>query len=375
MSNTCYPRAFSPHPDPRTSSARRACWLVLASVLTTSLPIAAQAPDAGPFRIGAWIQPAWEIQKWDGSRDRDGAFLRRARLDFTATLFEGAARIRVMPELGRGGTELRDAWIEVFPVDGIAMRMGQQGVPFNLQRATSGARQHFGDRSLATRRFEIAGGRDIGAVFAWRGEGGRRLAQLGIFNGEGPNRRQLGPAGPLISGRVAVGFGGPLPSGESDLARSEQPRLALGAGVLTANESGLRPRPGFAADDAADWRAGTLDADVRWQGISLSGAWYSHRVESITPGTPTVDGSGWHLSGGWVVPSRRFEIAIRRSEAEWDRSTRGHAENETSLGVTFFHREHALQTRVQVVRWRMLQGGEVERGHGLILEHQFLLGG
>ncbi len=341
----------------------------------TALPtsLAAQ-PSELPFRLGFWIQPAWEIQDWEEERTRDGAFLRRARLDFTATFLDGLARIRVMPELART-TELRDAWVEVIPAPGWGIRMGQQTVPFHLQRITHAGRQHFGERSLATRRFELASGRDVGAVVGWSGPERDRNVQVGLFNGEGPNRRELGPGSPLMTLRGGWAFGGSLPSGESDLARSPSPVLAVGGGVMAARESTLRVRPGFVADLTSDWEAGTVDADFRWEGISLTGAWYSHRVRPIDDDRPDVDGSGWHLSGGWVPPSRKLEVTLRRSEAAWDRSDRGNRETETGVGLTLFHREHALQSRIQLFRWGLVQGGELRRGNGLVVEHQLLIGG
>jgi len=388
-----FPQAWTPirnpsvnrlPPDLLASGARRARWglaSLLLSLLTLSVGVpsaAAQLATVGSagenVTLGGWIQPAWEYRSLDGVDDRQGFFLRRARLDVTGALLDGTVRFRLLPDLSRS-PELRDAWVEVRGGSGFALRMGQQTVPFDLQRERHMGRSHFGERALAARRFELAGGRDVGVVGAWRSGAGRMALQAGAFNGLGPNRQEAG-TDPLLALRGVLTFGGAASSGETDLARTPEPAATFGFGVMSAESSLLRPRPGFAAEVAAEWTGWTTDLHFRLQGLSLAASWFS---QSITPeGAPStgrIEGEGWFASAGWVLPRHPVELAVRRSQARWDRDRDEGAEVETTLGATYFHDDHQLQTRFQL-QWErqpLLPGSG--RAMRVTIEHQLLLGG
>jgi hypothetical protein len=232
---------------------------LVAPLALLPLPAAAQlstvTAPSDELRIGAWIQPAWNYRGLSDDADRQGFFLRRARLDVSGGILDGRVRFRLLPDLSRS-PELRDAWVELRGQVGgtggsgafdTGLRMGQQTVPFDLQRERNMAAGHFGERALAARRFELSGGRDVGAVAYLRGAEGRLQLSAGAFNGQGPNRTDPGRT-PLVAGRVVASLGGPPARGESDLARTPDPVVTFGAGVMRHRNSFLRPRPGFAAD-------------------------------------------------------------------------------------------------------------------------------
>jgi hypothetical protein len=301
-----------------------------------------------------------------------GSYFRRARLDIAGSIMDGRVRFRVYPEFAPT-VSLRDAWVEHRWENGLALRMGQQVVPFDLQREKSMGRAHFGDRTIAARRFELSGGRDIGAVGRWGNSTGTRQLSIGLFNATGANRRELGAA-PLISGRGVLSFGGAIASAETDLNRTETPVLTLGAGFMSARESQLRPRPGFTNEAPSDWTGWTADVHGRWKGFSMVGAWYGQNVTPITPIAQELEGRGWFLSGGWVLPGSAAEIAVKHSEARWDRAVDA-TEMETAFGVTFFHRRHELQTRIQFILEENPIIASGRKARVLTLEHQLLLGG
>jgi hypothetical protein len=325
-------------------------------------------------RLGAFIQPAYRYQGLEGEEDRTGFFLRRARIDVTGQLLEGRVRFRLLPDLADIASP-RDAWVEVRGPGGAALRMGQQIVPHHLQRERSMGRAHFGDRALAVRRFEISGGRDLGAVAHWTDPAGRAFLAGGAFNGRGMNRPEPTQA-PLLSARGGVSLGGPPAGSETDLARSPSPVVTIAGGTMGARRSLLRPRPGFAPDAAADWWNWTADLHARYRGLSLVAAWFDQHVSPEgEPPPPTIRGEGWYLSGGWVLPGHDVEVAVRHSEATWDRQREASPTRETGVGVTFFHMGHQLQTRVQLHRTRTPPGSGIASGNVLTLEHQLLLGG
>jgi len=369
--------------SPRPRSTLVAILLATALLPLAALSLRAQGETTPPtvtglaetITLGGWIQPVWEYRARPGEEDRQGIFLRRARLDVTGSLMEGRVRFRLMPDLAQA-LQLRDGWMEVRGGVGLSLRMGQQTVPFDLQRERSMARAHFGERAIAARRFELSGGRDVGAVGSWLGGEGRARLTFGIFNGEGANRRELGRA-PLFSGRIQYTLGGTLSSGETDLARSESLVLTLGGGTMVGHQSLLRPRPGFAADGATDWHALTVDLHARLLGASLAVSLFQQRVTPLggVPGTPDVEGSGWFVSAGYLLPGGWGQLAVRHSEALWDAKRPEFREKEDTIGLTIFHSGHELQTRIQLSEERRpfeLAGGRVRI---LTIEHQLLLGG
>ncbi len=330
-------------------------------------------PDA-QIRLGAFIQPAYRYQGLEGAEDLTGFFLRRARIDLSGHILEGRVRFRLLPDLA-GNPMPRDAWIEVDAPLGMDLRMGQQIVPFHLQRERSMGRSHFGDRALAARRFELSGGRDIGGTLSWSAPSGQASVIAGLFNGRGMNRSEPSPA-PLVSYRGSLSFGGPAARSETDLARTPTPVATLSLGGMSARRSLLRPRPGFAGDQRADWWNATSDLHLRYRGFSLVAAWFEQRVsQEADPVPPTIRGGGGYLSAGWVLPGRDVELAIQYSEAEWDRERDGGPAWEGGVGVTFFHREHELQTRIQLHRLRTAPLSVLPSATVLTVEHQVLLGG
>ena len=338
-------------------------------------------------RIGAWIQPAWSYRGIEGEEDRQGFFLRRARLDLSGQLLGGKVRFRLLPDLTRS-PELRDAWVEVrgglggneleAPAIRASLRMGQQTVPFDLQRDRSMGLAHFGERAIAARRFELSGGRDVGVVGMLGTPGGRILLSGGVFTGEGANRNTPGRS-PLMGGRISASLGGDAARGETDLARTPTPVVTVSTGAMAHRHSFLRPRPGFASDRTTHWHGWTADVHARWRGASLAGAWFEQRVDAEGN---DERGDGFFLSAGWVLPSGWLpspldvELGVRHSEAVWDTSRDAGPDEESSVGLTFFHQGHELQTRIQFSRERLFAGSAAERRTRILaIEHQLLLGG
>jgi hypothetical protein len=334
-------------------------------------------------RVGAWIQPVFVFEGRGWEEDRQGFLLRRARLDVTGALIPGQIHFRLMPDLAQN-PELRDAWVEFRGSRG-RLRLGQQIIPFNLQREWSMAYAHFGERALPSRMFELAGGRDLGVTGAVGGLDGRFRLEMGLFNGQGANRRDLGRS-PLLSGRATTAFGGPSPGRESGRAsgrasgrgsgprQSDMPVLTLGVGGMLADQSGLRPRPGFSADRLVDWRSATADAHVVWGGVTLLGAIF--RQHTLREGGTSEDGDGFFLSAGWAPPHLPIEGVVRFGDAIWDRDRDPERDAEVAVGLSWFQAGHASQFRIQFARERLRAGSPDERLiHRLTVEHQLLLGG
>lgn len=357
------------------------CRLLLFGLLLWPLGLEGQStvPDTSSavvswgegVRIGAWIQPVFMVEGRDWEEDRQGFTLRRARLDVTGALIPGQIHFRLMPDLAQN-PELRDAWVELRGGRG-HVRMGQQTIPFDLQREWSMAYGHFGERALAARMFELGGGRDLGVTGVVRGLEGHLRLEAGLFNGQGPNRRDLGRS-PLLAGRITGSLGGPSPRSESGRARPDQPILTLGLGGMMADQSALRPRPGFSADRLVDWHGGTADVHLSWRGATLLGAIFRQRT--TREGGTSESGDGFFVSAGWAPAGLPVEGVARFGRAAWDRDRDPASDEELAVGLNYFHVGHASQFRIQFARERLFAGSSTERRlHRLTIEHQLLLGG
>jgi len=326
------------------------------------------------LRISAVLQPSFRYAGLEGVEDRMGFFIRRARVDISGQAFEGRVRFRMVPDFA-GSPVARDLWVEYQPAPSWSVRLGQQTVPFHQQRDLESTRAHFSERSLATRRFEVAGGRDQGVTARWTGLDGRASFQSGVFNGMGANRTESGRA-PLLAARGRVSLGGPPASGETDRARSESLVVTLGAGAMGAAKSPLRPRPGFSATSDADWWGATSDVHARVRGGSITLGGFLQKVRPETDNVAQeIDGEGWWMGGGWMIPGRELELTFRHSESRWERDRETIPAKETALGVNVFHLGHQLQTRIQVYRVRGSLPAPLQSGTSLVVEHQLFLGG
>ncbi|TVP80070.1 MAG: hypothetical protein EA352_00305, partial [Gemmatimonadales bacterium] len=246
-------------------------WLLLAiPVLTLADPPAPPVADTLPsVAISGMVQPRMAMDR-PGSAEasRTGFRFRRARVMLDARLPGPVHAVRITPEFSGPSARLLDAWVDLVPREGLRLRAGQMQVPFNWQRDVSSARHHLPERSGAAERLGTPGGRDVGITARVAGSGWR--AEGGIFDGGGMDRRTEVTPGGLASVRAVRSLRGPIPSSESDLARTPTTVAALGMGGQVAWRS-MAPAwsPDLPAPPEARVRAGTADLVVHRSGGSL----------------------------------------------------------------------------------------------------------
>jgi hypothetical protein len=360
--------------QPRNLTPLALAWLLSLHPLSAAGQTTTVETPAERLRIGALFQPTLRYAGLEGEEDRLGFFVRRARIDLSGQAFEGRLRFRFVPDFA-GTPVARDLWLE-YPLEpSWTVRIGQQTVPFHQQRDLENPRGHFSERSLATRRFEVPGGRDQGVTARWTGVQGRASVQTGVFNGMGANRNDPGRS-PLLATRGRIGLGGAAASSEADRARSAAPVVTLGAGAMGAKQSPLRPRPGFSATSDADWWSLTSDLHARYRGATLTLGGYLQEVRPETDNvTQVIEGDGWWMGGGWMLPGRDAELAFRHSESRWERARERVPATETAVGLNLFHLGNQVQTRIQLFRVRGSLPAPLQSGTFLVVEHQLLLGG
>jgi phosphate-selective porin OprO and OprP len=308
------------------------------------------------LHIGGWIQPRYEYTKRSGDlEDLSSFYLRRVRLDIRGHAFAPELTFRVMSEFARTAN-LRDAWINYAFSEQLQVRMGQFTVPFQWHRYVSPRRQHFAERGLASETFGFPTGRDIG-VALHGGNDARTIGYgVGFFDGAGRNVERSNSAGHMASGRLSLALLGTLPREESDLAGSEQPQLAVGAGLQGAWENEVRawdlgrspinPATNLPRNRRADWATVTGDVVFRWQGFSIAGDGYVRRVSPDDPAVGRYTGAAWGVTAGYFIVPQQYEIVGRYNWLRLDVDDRATRETEWGFGLNIYHRGHDWKTRL-----------------------------
>jgi len=236
----------------------------------------------------------------------------RARLYFGAAILDERVRFDLRLDPAKGIPSVLDASMIVTAIrPWLAMQVGQNRTFFSRQYSTRAGDMQFGERPITTDAFDPA--RDVGVLLmsgtpetpfmvtagVFRGYG--RLADgalrevWGSTQGEGPVVFDFrGPTAvlgrPLVVARLMGGYGRSNPYVESDTDGGPL-RISLGAGVLArADVSAI----------AVDESAVTLDAMLKWQGLSVSGAVFSSTVRDIGILAVAPARSGFHVQGGYV---------------------------------------------------------------------------
>jgi hypothetical protein len=309
-----------------------------------------RSPDDN-FRlnIGGWLQPRYEYTRRSGNAENlSSFFIRRARVDLRGNAFTPDLTFRVMSEFARTAN-LRDAWINYAFDTGWQARFGQFTVPFQWHRFVGPRRQHFAERSLVSESFGFPQGRDIGASLHGNNPARTFAYAVGFFDGAGRNIERSDSSGNMASGRVTYALLGTVPREESDLAWSENPLLAIGAGLQGATRNQARQWDlgrSPLGNRRADWATVTADARFALRGFSIAGEGYARRVNPDDPLVDDYTGSGWGVTAGYFIIREKYELVGRYNRLRLDTDDRATQETEWGLGLNVYHRGHDWKTRI-----------------------------
>ncbi|UJR81764.1 porin [Sandaracinus amylolyticus] len=302
-----------------------------------------------------------------------GIEIRTARLWWTGHVLHPDVRYGLQLALGANDFEpgnpspIFDAFLELRQLRELNVRVGQFFVPFDRARTIREFALQTVDRTDVVR--ELTLDRDVGVVLSstdFLGLGGALSYFLGVFGGDGRNR--LGPtpdAGLLYTARVSVRpFGGFDDDSEGDLARSPNPRLAIGAG-FGFNHRSDRPRSTtgvpytfarfdylhLAGDLVFKWAGISLLAEIVWR-QSTSGDFVEH-TDDEGQVLREWSRSGWgYLAQVGVMLHPMFEIWSRWEQLVAEEGTdptlvtqaneRGHG---LSAGANLYLHGHLLKVQ------------------------------
>lgn len=254
------------------------------SVTITAEPGRGLTVDAGdPFSMSLRARLQFRLTTRADDQGVDaGIEIKTARIWWTGHVLDPNVRFGIQLALGANDFEpnnaspIFDAFFELRHLRDLQLRVGQFFVPFDRARTIREFALQTVDRTDVVR--ELTLDRDVGAVVQSTdlfGLGGALSYHLGVFGGDGRNRLGAAPdAGFLYVGRVSVRpFGGFDDDQEGDLARSPNPRLAVGA-AFAFNHQTDRPRSttGTAYQRARfDYLHLAADLVFKWAGLSLMG--------------------------------------------------------------------------------------------------------
>jgi len=254
--------------------------------------------------ITGYLQPGY-IQRQDdpdgqNPHEDDNFWLQRARFGLRSRVHRF---VWVRMEYDATVSQLEDGYLEARFLEQLNLRFGQFQIPFLKTFMFSEVNLAFNDRAVYTplqqdrETLRYLRPRDLGFMLSGRvGDVTPKATTpvleywAGMFLGQGQGATNNIDDAYLYSARIQLHTLG-VPDGveaESDLARNESPRVGIAAGVYSN------------CDDRGQWNRGwTADAELRWQGVYVSGSfvWFKNGAasglgETLGYGADTACGRG-----------------------------------------------------------------------------------
>ncbi len=269
--------------------------------------------------------------------DRDSFRVRRYKFKLEGLAF-GDWQYKLQANFAGGSAVLEDAYFQYRRNPWLQPWIGQGKVFFGRQELTSSGKQQFVDRSEVSERF--APSRDQGFALVGASPNQTFEYQVGVYNGNGPNRRENDNDDLMTAARVVF-----APLGEYDLAEGAidypaTPRLAIGA-------AGLATTQGAGAAEV-DIERVNLELAFKVRGFSLVGEYYGEEASPVAGAR--VDTDGYYLQVGYLFPGRRFEVAGRLGEISLDLPGPSRDQTETGVAVNYYWSKHDYKIQADLRR-------------------------
>ena len=252
-----------------------------------------------------------------------GFRVRRLRVTWDGNAFAPWMKYKVEYDFGRTG-ELKDIRLSFAKNKAFVPTMGQYKVPFNREVLNSSSALQVVDRSILSDYFEYD--RDIGAgVYGLLG-GGMLRYDFGVFQGEGPNKKNDEEDKSLLwAGRVqAALIGGDAKKVKENFA--EEPTLMVGAAI--AGIGGSDTNTGIPSGERKVPHTGTTtsftgDINYRDPRFNLTGEYIGRWVNPDDAGIATAYDYGFRVQGGFFVVPKKVELASRYAMVTFDDDVAG----------------------------------------------------
>jgi hypothetical protein len=246
----------------------------------------------------------------------------RLRMWVRGTMFKPWIRYRFNWEFSRTNGEndnkLKDAWVEFGAKPIVAARLGQFKVPFSLQELTGDEYQLFLERAIDN---VFSPARDIGLAVGGTTESKKIGYAVGVFNGNGEERRQ-DDKNVLYAARFWVDPLGEYKLIEGTTENTDELILHFGVGAR-GGEAGRIPDfmvpttlTGIIFENADDQKAYNAEFALRWGFLWATAEYFGQTTENENPppAGADVDASGFHAQVAVRVGS--VDIGARYAEVD-----------------------------------------------------------
>ncbi|MEX2600218.1 MAG: porin [Balneolaceae bacterium] len=280
--------------------------------------------------LGSRLQIRYLYQNLEESDDNSSFGIRRARLSLSGNAY---SRFRYAMQLGLAGgsVNLLDANIRYEFTPMVTLWAGQGKALFGRQQLTSSGNLHFVDRTAVDGRFSA--GRQAGVALTGQNESQTFEYGIGIYNGNGINSANDNGKHMKVARVVLTPFGAYSPS-ESAHDYPDSPRLAIGfSGLHTTSGSG---------DSETEIKRINSEAAFKVHGFNVTGEYYWEE-SSLSGSSNGLNTNGWYLQGGYLLPDRKNEIALRYAAISPDTNTNT---DRIETGVAFSH--YFMQHRAKI---------------------------
>ncbi len=176
--------------------------------------------------LGTRTQLRFTYDDRDDRSDEIDFRVRRLKLWVEGYALIPELEYKLQVDIGDGDLQLEDAYLAYVPFTFAGVKGGQFKVPQGKQELISSGKLQMVERSDANDFFNQ--NRDRGVQLGGAFLGDALLYTVGIFDGNGPNERNI-TTDLMYAGRIELTPLGPYPEDECDLDSVPDPRLTLGA--------------------------------------------------------------------------------------------------------------------------------------------------
>ncbi len=294
--------------------------------------------------IGSRFQFRFTGEDKETGTDTSSFRIRRAKIYASGFAFKPDLEYKIQANFDSGEDgefELEDYHFGWTKSKSASVQIGQYKVPFNRQELTSSGKQQFVDRAITNDEFNLS--RDLGIMSHGKMPifEDRLYYNLGIFNGEGPNKSGNDTSGMLYVTRLNWDILGKYDYSESDIKNSQEPQLV--AGVAYAFED--REVSGTTIRDVDNI---TLDGGLKWHGLSLQSE-YFYRERDVVGGATTISDGVVGQVGYFLIPEH-LELAGRYAQVDPSRSVTSDQKEEWTIGLGYFFKGHDLKLQTDYSR-------------------------
>ena len=321
--------------------------------------------------------PFAEPPRREGDFARDGVDqfgFRRVRFKLEGYVGRSWLTYEIEHELAEN--RLLDARLTVAKWEWLQFSAGQWKAEFNRERIDSSGAQQFVDRSITNRAFTLD--RQKGVMVHGRlGEGRWWDSRYysGVFTGNGrgfrqsePDQRDHGDGGALWVNRYQWNaLGGGVGFSQSDVARSQRPRLSLAVASARNRSrytrfsgSGGGQLDGFEAGRPGQYsiRQEVIEAAFRRRGFSAQGEYHWKRLHDNVLGKAVsmrgaVVQAGYFPSEIWRAIPRQLEVGARKAFVDPDSSVSCNRQREIAFVANWFFEGHRNKLTFDVSRYAL----------------------